>query len=403
MHLFMALPLLLLVPFLAILALNIFIVRCSHWNAAARCGRPLRLPPGSSGWPLVGETVSFMRPHSSASLGDFIDRRIAKYSGRACWEGDSGVGGRGVQPVGAAGRGAGLFAGSCPTSIAEIMGRQSMLALVGDAHREMRSIAVAFLGGGTSGGLRRRSRFFATVERQAAKVLDSWNDRVCHGSVGAAASFSAHKEAKNVQLFSFFDHFYLFTFSVMVKHLISMEEETAEAKQLSKEYATFMRGMASLPLNLPGTAHRKARRSRAKILSLIGQKLDERIKQKLQEKKLLKEAEKADKAEAAAAAAAAEEEEEEGGGDLLDLVLKHQNLTREQILDLVLSMLFAGHETSSAAIALAIYFLQSSPQSVQQLRVIAETLRLGNIVKFLHRRAIKNVQYKGINIDASFF
>nr|CAD1818279.1 unnamed protein product [Ananas comosus var. bracteatus] len=261
-------------------------------------------------------------------------------------EGDGGVGGRRVQPVGAAGRGAGLFAGSCPTSIAEIMGRQSMLALVGDAHREMRSIAVAFLGGGTSGGLRRRSRFFATVERQAAKVLNSWNDRVCHGSVGAAASFSAHKEAKN------------FTFSVMVKHLISMEEETAEAKQLSKEYATFMRGMASLPLNLPGMAHRKARKSRAKILSLIGQKLDERIKQKLQENKLLKEAEKA------------AEEEEEGGGDLLDLVLKHQNLTREQILDLVLSMLFAGHETSSAAIALAIYFLQSSPKAVQQLRTL---------------------------------
>ncbi|XP_020092460.1 cytochrome P450 90B1-like [Ananas comosus] len=404
MHLFMALPLLLLVSFLAILALNIFIVRCSHWNAAAHCGRPLRLPPGSSGWPLVGETVSFMRPHSSASLGDFIDRRIAKYGkifrtsllGKATVVSADAEFNRWVLQA----EGQGLFAGSCPTSIAEIMGRQSMLALVGDAHREMRSIAVAFLGGGTSGGLRRRSRFFATVERQAAKVLDSWNDRVCHGSVGAAASFSAHKEAKN------------FTFSVMVKHLISMEEETAEAKQLSKEYATFMRGMASLPLNLPGMAHRKARKSRAKILSLIGQKLDERIKQKLQEKKLLKEAEKADKAEAEKAA----EEEEEGGGDLLDLVLKHQNLTREQILDLVLSMLFAGHETSSAAIALAIYFLQSSPKAVQQLReehtriaklrivdeVIAETLRLGNIVKFLHRRAIKNVQYKGYDIPCGW-
>ncbi|RWW54373.1 hypothetical protein BHE74_00039049 [Ensete ventricosum] len=48
--------------------------------------------------------------------------------------------------------------------------------------------------------------------------------------------------------------------------------------------------------------------------------------------------------------------------DLLASVSTHPTLTREQILDLILSMLFAGHETSSGAIALAIYFLQASSQ-----------------------------------------
>lgn len=55
--------------------------------------------------------------------------------------------------------------------------------------------------------------------------------------------------------------------------------------------------------------------------------------------------------------------------DLLGWVLKHSNLSTEQILDLVLSLLFAGHETSSVAIALAIYFLEGCPDAVQQLRV----------------------------------
>lgn len=55
--------------------------------------------------------------------------------------------------------------------------------------------------------------------------------------------------------------------------------------------------------------------------------------------------------------------------DLLGWVLKNSNLSKEQILDLVLSLLFAGHETSSVAIALAIYFLQACPIAVQQLRV----------------------------------
>lgn len=55
--------------------------------------------------------------------------------------------------------------------------------------------------------------------------------------------------------------------------------------------------------------------------------------------------------------------------DLLGWVLKNSNLSKEQILDLLLSLLFAGHETSSVAIALAIYFLESCPAAVQQLTV----------------------------------
>lgn len=55
--------------------------------------------------------------------------------------------------------------------------------------------------------------------------------------------------------------------------------------------------------------------------------------------------------------------------DLLGWVLKNSNLSKEQILDLVLSLLFAGHETSSVSIALAIYFLETCPKAVHQLRV----------------------------------
>jgi steroid 22-alpha-hydroxylase len=55
--------------------------------------------------------------------------------------------------------------------------------------------------------------------------------------------------------------------------------------------------------------------------------------------------------------------------DLLNWVLKHSNLSTEQILDLILSLLFAGHETSSVSIALAIYFLPGCPQAIQQLMV----------------------------------
>ena len=90
--------------------------------------------------------------------------------------------------------------------------------------------------------------------------------------------------------------------------------------------------------------------SRSAILKIMGQKLEERT-QKIRE-----------------GCQGLEED------DLLSSVAKHPYLTRKQILDLILSMLFAGHETSSAAISLAIYYLQSSPKVLQQLRVRLSSL-----------------------------
>jgi steroid 22-alpha-hydroxylase len=55
--------------------------------------------------------------------------------------------------------------------------------------------------------------------------------------------------------------------------------------------------------------------------------------------------------------------------DLLGWALKQSNLSKEQIMDLLLSLLFAGHETSSMALALAIFFLEGCPNAVQELRV----------------------------------
>jgi steroid 22-alpha-hydroxylase len=55
--------------------------------------------------------------------------------------------------------------------------------------------------------------------------------------------------------------------------------------------------------------------------------------------------------------------------DLLGWAMKQSNLSNEQILDLLLSLLFAGHETSSMALALSIFFLEGCPKAVQELRV----------------------------------
>jgi steroid 22-alpha-hydroxylase len=56
--------------------------------------------------------------------------------------------------------------------------------------------------------------------------------------------------------------------------------------------------------------------------------------------------------------------------DMVCWCLTESKLSREQILDLLLSMLFAGHETSTVALSLAIFFLGRCPRAFEELRVI---------------------------------
>ncbi|XP_061345958.1 cholesterol 22-monohydroxylase CYP90B51-like isoform X1 [Gastrolobium bilobum] len=342
----------------------------------------LNLPPGKMGWPFLGETLGYLKPYSATTIGDFMEKHIARYGTiyksqlfgePAIVSADAGLNRFILQNEGK------LFECSYPRSIGGILGKWSMLVLVGDMHRDMRNISLNFLS-----YARLRTHLLKEVEKHTLIVLNSWKEN---------STFSAQDEAKK------------FTFNLMAKHIMSLDPGNLETEQLKKEYISFMKGVVSAPLNFPGTAYWKALKSRSTILKFIERKMEERVKRNQVGKESLEE------------------------DDLLNWVLMHSNLSTEQILDLVLSLLFAGHETSSVAIALAIYLLPSCPRAIQQLReehgeivklkkqageveltwddykrmeftncVVNETLRLGNVVRFLHRKALKDVRYKGYDI-----
>ena len=82
-----------------------------------------------------------------------------------------------------------LFECSYPRSIGGILGKWSMLVLVGDAHREMRAISLNFLS-----FVRLRAVLLPEVERHTLLVLRSW----CPPAAAGGACFSAQHEAKKV-------------------------------------------------------------------------------------------------------------------------------------------------------------------------------------------------------------
>lgn len=40
---------------------------------------PQKAPPGSMGWPLLGESIAFFVPHDSTSVGSFIQTSVQRY------------------------------------------------------------------------------------------------------------------------------------------------------------------------------------------------------------------------------------------------------------------------------------------------------------------------------------
>ncbi|CAN6482067.1 unnamed protein product [Victoria cruziana] len=285
-----------------------------------RGNKARRLPPGANGWPFIGETMACLKPHLSTSMGGFMEDRISRFGKiyRSNLFGETTIVSADAELnryiLQNEGR---LFECSYPKNISGILGRWSMLALVGDMHREMRAIAVNFMS-----SARLRTQFLREMEVHSLIVLSSWEDGL---------TFSAHEEAKR------------FTFNLMAKQILSMEPGRDETEMLKREYFTFMKGVVSAPLNLPGTAYRRALKSRSNILRVLEREMEKRSE-------------------------VTAELESDGDVDLLTWVMRQTNLRTEQILDFILGLLFAGHETSSIAISLAIYFLQDCPRAMKQLR-----------------------------------
>eukprot|EP01018_Ginkgo_biloba_P021823 Gb_04371 [translate_table: standard] len=336
-------------------------------------------PPGSIGWPLVGETLAFLKPHYSTLRGSFLDHRFERF-GRvfkshlfgqpAIVSCDPDLNAYVLQNENR------LFECSYPKAIHGILGELSMLVVVGDAHKRLRSLALNLVNTAKS-----KQDFLIDIETNALLILDSW---------------------KHKQTVMFCEEARKFTFNVIVKQILSLKPESPETPQILKDFLTFMKGLVSLPLYVPGTSYAKAVQSKSRIHCTVKTLMEERRKQPDNER-----------------------------GDFLDMLLTNTSLEDDEIVSLVLDLLLGGYETTAVLIAMVIKFLADSPPALDQLKaehqairrakekdeglswndykhmsftqnVINEALRCGNVVKFVHRKALKDVKFKGYQIPSGW-
>ncbi|KAL2320190.1 hypothetical protein Fmac_029159 [Flemingia macrophylla] len=344
---------------------------------------PLKVPNGSMGWPFAGETLGFLKAHTSNSMGSFLLEHISRYGKVfkshlfgyptivSC---DLELNTYVLQNEGK------LFPVDYPKVMHNILGDFSLLIVKGDLHKKLRSTIINFVSATKS-----ESNFLHYVEMLALSRMNSWDP------VSKQVAF--YGEAKK------------FTINVMMKHLLNINPEEPLATKILLNFENYIKGFISLPINIPGSAYSKALKARIRLSAIIKDIITER--RKCNNVKPME------------------------GGDLLNVILSKQNLSDEEMVSLVLDLLFGGYETTAKLLSLIAYFLGGAPNVLETLReehqeirkgkkegeplnwedynqmkftqnVMFEALRCGNVVKFLHRKAVEPVKFKDYVIPAGW-
>ncbi|RXH67855.1 hypothetical protein DVH24_028002 [Malus domestica] len=344
------------------------------------------LPPkGSFGWPLLGETLSFLKPHPSNSLGAFLKHHCSRYGkvfkshlflSPTIVSCDQELNYFILQNEGK------LFECSYPKPIHGILGKSSMLVAVGDTHKRLRNVAVSLVT-----ITKTKPEFLSDIEATAIGILHSWKDK---------SQVIFCEEARK------------FTFNVIVKQVLGLTPVEPQATQILEDFLTFMRGLISLPLYIPGTPYARAVKARSRISSTVKAIIEERRRN-------------ADGSTNSCTKRS----------DFLEILLDVDSLSEDEKVSFILDSLLGGYETTSLLMAMVVYFLAQSPSALQRLKVehqnirrvkqkdeylnwddykkmeftqnvINEALRCGNVVKFVHRKALKDVKFRDYLIPSGW-
>ncbi|WRX10891.1 Cytochrome P450 - like 10 [Theobroma cacao] len=300
----------------------LLVVRISRWVhnwAYPKCNGVL--PPGSMGLPFFGETTQFFSPHSLYDIPPFISKRMRRYGAvfrtslvgqKVVVSTDPEINYEIFQQENKS------FLLWYTESFLEIFGQQSLVAQHGMVHKYLRNLILQLVSPENLKG-----KLLSGMDRATRKHLNSW------GSLGSIDV----KEGSSKMIFEYF-----------ATKLIGYDENMDPNRNVRDSFQAFLDGLISLPLNIPGTAYHACLQGRKKVYKVIKDIFEKRKASKGHHNDFLE--------------------------YLLNEVEREDTFLTEQIAkDLVFVLLFASHETTSAATTLAVKFIADHHQVLEELTV----------------------------------
>ncbi|MCL7034540.1 hypothetical protein MKW94_028407 [Papaver nudicaule] len=334
-----------------------------------------KLPPGSMGWPYIGETLQLY----SQNPNEFFSSKQKRYGeifkthilGCPCVMLASPEAARFVLVTQAH-----LFKPTYPKSKELMIGPSALFFHQGDYHSQLRKLVKSSL---SPDSIRNH---VSHIESVAISALDSW--------VGCGVINTFHEMKK-------------FSFDIGIVSIFGDQLNEYYKKELKKNYGIVEKGYNSFPTKIPGTSYHKAVMARKRLNEILSEIITARKEKKLMGKDLL--------------------------GSLMNSRDENgQALTDNQIADNIIGVLFAAQDTTASILTWILKFLHDDAKLLEAVKaeqkaiyesndngtrpltwtqtrnmvltykVILESLRMASIISFTFREAVTDVEYKGFRI-----
>ncbi|KAI3775106.1 hypothetical protein L1987_49674 [Smallanthus sonchifolius] len=362
----------------ALFLLFLFIINKRRPSKAPSPAVVNRILSGTTGWPFIGETLDFISSAYTDRPQSFIDKRRLLYGkvfkshlfgSPTIVSTDAEVSRIVLQSD------ANSFVPSYPKSLTELMGESSILLINGSLHRRIHGLIGSFL---KSPYLKTQVTF--DMRKLLLQAMATWKeDRPVY----------IQDETKHI------------AFQVLAKALIGLDPGE-DMEFLKIHFQNFIAGLMSLPVKLPGTQLHRSLQAKKKMVKLVMKIISNRRIRGVARS-------------------------QDHPKDVADVLLndKSEKLTDELISDNMIDLMIPGEDSVPLLITLAIKYLSDCPKALHQLKmenlevkrlktdlggamcwddylslpftqnVITETLRLGNIIMGVIRKAMKDVEIKG--------
>ncbi|KAI3465897.1 hypothetical protein Pfo_022560 [Paulownia fortunei] len=287
----------------------------AHYKSSKRRSKK-RLPPGQMGLPWIGETIEFCKAQKKNRLyEDFIQARIQKhgqtFKTRLMGYPTVVVNGAEANKFFLSNEFK-LVVSSWPSSSVQLMGQNSIMEKQGEAHRCLRGIVAKSLSSAGLEGL--VPRICRTIGMHLEKY---WN--------GGEKTISLYSLTK------------VLTFTIVLECLLGIEVKHG----MLETFERVLEGVFAAPVNFPGSKFSRAKSARKEIENMVVDII--RMKRKEMEEE--------------------QEKGEEEGILLSRLVaaLIRGEISEVEVVDNVVLLVFAAHDTTSFAIAMTFRMLAHHP------------------------------------------
>lgn len=288
-----------------------------------------KLPPGEMGLPWIGETMEFYKAQKSNRVfEDFVNPRIIKHGNlfktRIMGSPTIVVNGAEANRLILSNE-FNLVVSSWPSSSVQLMGMNCIMAKQGEKHRVLRGIVANSL---------------------SYNGLDYLVPKLCK-----TVQFHLETEWRGKEEISLYRSAKALTFTVVFECLYGIKMELG----MLEIFERVLEGVFALPVEFPCSRFARAKKARLEIETLLVRKVREKRKEMEQE----------------------EEEEEEVGGPntntnttlfsrLVEGLIKGE-ITEEEVVDNMVLLVFAAHDTTSYAMAMTFKMLAQHPTCLDTL------------------------------------